>query len=108
MYRALDVFVGLNPEDATGTSMMEAAAMGLPTVAVESPAARTVIADGETGRIVSPSEVPDALASLLDDPATRRDMGRRARARAEQRFDRRHIDEQVLRVYERTLEEGLA
>ena len=106
-FRALDMFVALDPRDWETTAMMEAAALGVPTVAIDSPAARTVVADGRSGRIVSDDALVEVLRSLLDDPATRRELGRGALARARERFDRRHVEEQMLGVYERTLRRGL-
>lgn len=102
-YRALDLYLGFAPHDAVGQALMNAAAMQVPSVAIDSPGARSVIVDHETGRVARPTDFLDTTAAVLGDGKRMRDMGVRARARAEQRFDRRQIDEQVLRAYDRIL-----
>jgi glycosyltransferase involved in cell wall biosynthesis len=102
-YRALDLYAGFDPNDAVGQALMNAAAMRVPAVAIDSPAARSVIVDFETGRIAAPVDFLDTTAAVLSDSKRLADMGIRARARAEQRFDRRQIDEQILRAYDRVL-----
>ncbi|MFU8802460.1 MAG: glycosyltransferase [Bradymonadaceae bacterium] len=86
--------------------LMEAAAMGLAAVALESPTTRSIIVDGQTGHLVSPGapdEFTRALQLLLERPTIRREIAHRARARARDRFDRRAVDEQILRLYDETL-----
>lgn len=102
-YRSLDVYLDLDERDSNGEELMQAAAMRVPVVAVNSPAARTVIVDFETGRIAEPDELKDVLVEVIGDPKRASDMGIRARARAEHRFDRQQIDEQILGIYDRIL-----
>ncbi len=104
MLATMDAFVSLDSTDAVGTDLMAAAAMRIIAVAVESAAARTVIVDHETGRIAQPDAVAKAISEVLGDPKRMADMSIRARARAEQRFDRTQIDEQLLTIYDRLLD----
>lgn len=68
---------------------IEAGLCGLPTVSTEVPGAHTVIEHGTTG-FVHPHDDIDALADscarLLEDPQTRRRMGRAARERCVEHF----------------------
>jgi glycosyltransferase involved in cell wall biosynthesis len=65
--------------------VVEYQAAGLPVVASRCGQLDRLIADGETGHLVAPGDVPALAASLLAlhrDPALRRRMGERARRRA--------------------------
>lgn len=83
--RGCDVSVSVPASDATSVSLLESMACALPVVVSDLPANRQWIsADG--GVIVDggdPAAVAAALAALRDDPARRRRMGRRNRARIE-------------------------
>ena len=71
---------------AFGGALLDAMARGLPTVAVESDAARQLIVDGETGRIVSAipeSEFPRRAFGIIEDEALAARYGAAGRARAE-------------------------
>jgi phosphatidylinositol alpha-1,6-mannosyltransferase len=92
-YRAGHVFAmpcrsragGLEVE-GWGNVFIEAAACARPVVVGDSGGARESLVDGETGILVRgsrPSEVADAVASLLEDPARAEAMGAAGRARVE-------------------------
>ena len=64
-------------------TVMEAAALGTPSVAIAEGGLRESIVDGETGLLAeSPAELPDAVARVVRDPALRERLGDRARERA--------------------------
>ena len=97
LYGAGDVFSmscrnrwGGLEQEGFGIVFVEAAAAGVPAVAGDSGGSAEAVAHGETGLVVrrpaAPDQVADALADLLDDDARRREMGRRARQRAENEF----------------------
>lgn len=102
LYGAADVFAmccrtrwaGLEPE-GFGIVFLEAAACGVPQVAGDSGGAADAVVDGETGIVVrrprDVADVADALQRLLGDPALRRRMGDRSRARAEAEFTYDHL-----------------
>jgi phosphatidylinositol alpha-1,6-mannosyltransferase len=73
-------------QEGFGIVFLEAAAAGVPQVAGDSGGAAEAVAEGETGLVVSrpddPAAVAEAIARLLDDPATRARMGAAGRARA--------------------------
>lgn len=66
-------------QESFGRGAVEAMALGVPTVCLESGALQAIVRDGETGRICR-EETPEALArtlrQLLDSPAEREAMGR--------------------------------
>ena len=69
-YAAADVFVTASWREGFPRSAMEAAAMGLPTVATDIRGNRQVIADGETGLLVpvrDPAGIRSAVAQLVAD-----------------------------------------
>jgi glycosyltransferase involved in cell wall biosynthesis len=94
---AADLFVLSSVNEGMAWVLMEAAASGLATVTTDVSGARYAVADGETGLVVppgAPDALGDAMAALLQDPARREAMGRRARVRAETLFsERRMLDE---------------
>jgi glycosyltransferase involved in cell wall biosynthesis len=101
LYRALDVAV-LSSHPVVETlpvTLIEAAASGVAAVATDVGSVRDVVADGETGYIVPPSDeaaLAGRMRELLADATLRERFGREARARAERRFDERDM----LRRYE--------
>jgi len=97
LYGAGDVFSmscrnrwGGLEQEGFGIVFVEAAAAGVPAVAGESGGSAEAVVHGETGLVVprpdASDQVADALADLLDDETRRREMGRRARQRAEVEF----------------------
>jgi glycosyltransferase involved in cell wall biosynthesis len=87
-----------------GNVVIEAAAMGIPTVGTDIVGLRDSIVDGETGLLV-PLKDPEALASALErlftDEQMRTSMGRRARERATKMYDAKKINAAVLEEYDR-------
>ena len=76
-------------EVALGGAVLDAMARGVPAVAVDSDAARELVVDGETGRIVPAepeSELPRRAFGILEDEALARRYGAAAAARAAEQF----------------------
>ena len=74
---------------AHGGAILDAMARGVPAVAVEGDAARQLVVDGVTGRVVPPrpeSEFPRRAFDILEDDALAARWGAAARARAEAEF----------------------
>ena len=88
-YRAADVFLFASETETQGLVLAEAAACGLPAVAVDAPGCDEVVRDGETGILTKgdPAGLAEAVIGLLLDPERRRAMGRRARELAERLYD---------------------
>ena len=84
--RAGDVLVSLLDRTNTNNPTLEAMAVGLPIVALETGATREVVEAGVSGWILDPSalpELPSLLVRVLSDPDALRRAGANARARIE-------------------------
>jgi glycosyltransferase involved in cell wall biosynthesis len=92
-----DVFCLPSYREGFPTSVIEAAAAGVPTVASRIPGLVDAVEDGTTGLLVDARDVPQlsaALGGLLDDRVKARAMGAAARSRVRERFSRqRSIDD---------------
>jgi glycosyltransferase involved in cell wall biosynthesis len=77
-------------------SLIEAAAAGVPAVATAVGGVPELVADGETGLLVPPGDtaaLAAALGRLIAEPDRALELGRAARARAEERFSlERQVD----------------
>lgn len=75
--------------------------MGRPVITTDAPGCRETVIDGENGFLVPVRDV-DALAErmsrFIEQPALIETMGRRSRQLAEERFDVRRINAQLLAV----------
>jgi glycosyltransferase involved in cell wall biosynthesis len=88
-YQAADLFLFASETETQGLVLAEAAACGLPAVAVIAPGCDEVVRDGETGILTkgNPAALAEAAIGLLLDGDRRQAMGERARQVAEQAFD---------------------
>jgi glycosyltransferase involved in cell wall biosynthesis len=100
-YRAADAFLFASETETQGLVLAEAAACGVPAVAVSAPGCEEVVRDGETGLLTKndATALADAAIGLLLDEPRRRHMGRAARAAAEQEFDARLQIDRTVAVY---------
>lgn len=101
-YTAADIFVTASWREGFPRSAMEAAAMGLPTVATDIRGNRQVITHGETGLLVPVRDdeaIAAAVAELATDPARRATMSEAARARAAAEFDQQRVIDRTLDAY---------
>lgn len=83
--RHLDVLVAPSRQEPFGTVLAEAMAAGTPVVATRVGGLAEVVADGETGRLVTPGSPDELAAAVLEVLGRRAQMGAAARRRA-QRF----------------------
>jgi glycosyltransferase involved in cell wall biosynthesis len=100
-YRAADLFLFASETETQGLVLAEAAACGLPAVAVDAPGSAEVVHDGDTGLLTKgdPATLAEAAIGLLIDPARRTAMGARARQLAEREFDVALQIDRTLDVY---------
>lgn len=100
-YQAADLFLFASETETQGLVLAEAAACGLPAVAVAAPGCEEVILDGQTGLLTKsdPAALAEAVIGLLLDEGRRRAMGRLARQVAERDFDVRLQIDRTLAVY---------
>ena len=81
-YANMDLFVFPSHTDTFGNVVLEALASGVPAVVTPDGGPRTIVRDGETGRIVPDAEFTTAVAGILGDPARHAAMRAAARAYA--------------------------
>jgi glycosyltransferase involved in cell wall biosynthesis len=80
--RASHCLVAASPREGMPNAVLEAMACGLPVIARRAPGYEEVVRDGATGRLFAGGDVDDLARcgeSLLTDPTTRAEMGRRGR-----------------------------
>jgi len=93
-------------EVACGGAILDGMAVGLPAVAVTSAAARQLVVDGETGRLVAAdpeSEFPRRALNVIEDDALAARFGAAARARAATVFPGARMAADVVAAVEATL-----
>lgn len=90
-YSSADLFAFPSLTDTLGQVVMESQACGLPALVTDEGGPKTIVVDGETGRVVKrndPVAWCTAIEQLLDDAATRKRMGAAAAERL-QKFNLR-------------------
>lgn len=104
MLAAMDVFCLPSYREGYPVSVIEAGAMGLPSIVTDVRGCREAVVDGLNGLLVPARQVEplaDAIRRLHDDVDLRRQLGCGARRRAEELFDERRVVRQVIAAYER-------
>jgi glycosyltransferase involved in cell wall biosynthesis len=104
LYAQMDVLVLPSHREGFPRAPMEAAAMGVPTVATNIRGCREVVVAGESGLLVplrDPPALAAALSRLLREPALRQTMGEAARRRALSHFDEQVVFARVADTYRR-------
>jgi glycosyltransferase involved in cell wall biosynthesis len=81
-YAKMDLFVFPSHTDTFGNVVLEALASGVPAIVTPDGGPRTIVRDGETGRIARDEEFAAAIAGILADPARHARMRLAARAYA--------------------------
>jgi glycosyltransferase involved in cell wall biosynthesis len=108
LYLAADLFVAPSCwDDPSPLVLYEAAAAGLPVVSTKRGGIPEIVQDGVTGVLVDDAadtdRLADAIEALLADEDRRREMGERARQRAEERFSWEYVAERTAEVYRTVL-----
>ncbi|MFQ5519884.1 MAG: glycosyltransferase [Candidatus Methylomirabilia bacterium] len=104
-YRAADLLFFASESETQGLVLAEAAASGLPAVAVSASGVDEAVVQGDTGILVKPEPraLADAAITLLLDPARRRAIAERARRLAEREFCARRQTGRVEALYQALL-----
>lgn len=103
---ASDVLLLPSEQESFGLAALEAMAVQVPVIASRVGGLPEVIDDGETGYLSAVGDVDkmaDDAARLLMDPKLRKEMARRARASAIERYSTHKIIPQYIEFYERIL-----
>ena len=109
-YAALDLYVAPQRWEGFGLTVLEAMASGVPVVATRVGAFEELVADGVTGRLVPPSDVPAleaAISPILDDGDTRNRLADACRPHVEQNFKIETEAQSLVATYRRLLSEEL-
>ncbi len=99
---AMDVFVLSSVTEGLAVTLLEAMAARRPVVATRVGGNAEVVVDGETGRLVRPSDpvaLADAMLEVMARPPAAEAMGRAGRARVEARFSTRAMVDAYERLY---------
>lgn len=91
LYQRCDVFAVPSNYESFGLVFLEAMAWGKPVIGCRAGGMPEVIADGETGFLLEPGDVPGlgvTIARLAQDESLRQRLGQAARQRAVALFDR--------------------
>jgi glycosyltransferase involved in cell wall biosynthesis len=86
--------------------VIEAAAMGLPTVGTRIYGLIDAIEEGATGLLVPPRDIPalaEAMRTMLDEPDLLARLGRTARTRCVEYFDAERVNVLVAEEYARLI-----
>jgi len=81
-YADMDLLVFPSHTDTFGNVVLEALASGVPAIVTPDGGPKTIVCDGETGRIVPDESFAPAIAAILADPAKHAAMRQAARAYA--------------------------
>ncbi len=103
---AADLFVLPSLAEPFGLAIVEAMALGRPVIAARTGGPGEIVVDGETGRLVEPSDprmLSAAIATLNADPAMCARMGEAGRARYEECYTTARMARATLEVYELAL-----
>ncbi len=101
-YAASDIMVLPSYREGFGLTLIEAAAMGLPTIGSDILGIREAMADGVTGLLVPPRDAQallKAMRTLVADASLRRRLGQAGRDRVERLFDSRTVWSGIVELY---------
>jgi glycosyltransferase involved in cell wall biosynthesis len=101
LYRAADAFVMSSLLEGFSSALLEAMAAALPVIVTDSPGCGEFVREENSGLIVpprDPASLTKAMASLIEDAQTRRELSERSSLRAA-RFDWPRVLDQYLQVY---------
>lgn len=112
LYKLMNVLVLPSLFEGVPRVIMEASAMGTPSVVTDVKGNREAVVPGRNGLLVPLGDVPAltaAILRILNEPGTAQAMSREARRMAAERFDERLVFDRVKIEYARLLhEKGLS
>jgi glycosyltransferase involved in cell wall biosynthesis len=108
-FAAADLFVHGALIEASGNAILEALASGVPVVCTDAGGPAEYVLDGVGGFVVpvaDPAAMAERIARLLRDHDLRRELGRRARERAQAMFAYERMIADTLAVYDSVLSDA--
>jgi glycosyltransferase involved in cell wall biosynthesis len=105
-FAAADIAVVPSMFEGFGLPAAEAMACEVPVIAFAAGALPELVADGETGILVPPADVPKlaaAIKKLVEDKELRLSMAKAARKRVQQKFNWQQAAKQILEVYQEVI-----
>jgi glycosyltransferase involved in cell wall biosynthesis len=106
VYAAFDLFLLSSRREGLPNSILEAMAMGVPTVTTDVAGAKELVVDGATGYVLPQGDakgLADALNAIAANRALRQKMAQASRERVEREFSFDNRLRQVEALYERVL-----
>lgn len=103
----MDIFAFPSLWEGMPRALLEALAMGRPSVATDIGGSRELVIDGETGLLVPPSDagaLRDALREMLASPERRARFGQAARQRIERKFSAQSVADAHDQLYQELLD----
>ena len=105
-YMKSDCFVMPSYREGFPNTVMEAGAMGLPSVVTDINGSREIIIHGENGLIVPPKNTDalyEAMKQMVEDASVREKMTTNARPFIESRFEKSFVQGCLIKFYEEIL-----
>lgn len=105
-YLKSDCFIMPSYREGFPNTVIEAGAMGLPSIVTDINGSREIIVDGENGLIVPPQTVQtlyDAMERMMDDKELREKMHQNARPMIASRFEKNFVQGCLMGFYDEVL-----
>lgn len=105
-YAMADCFVFPSYREGMPNVVLEAGAMGLPSIVTDINGSREIIIEGENGTIVPPRDVDslyDAMEKMMTEDEWRNGMAKRARSLIAERYDQTYVCNCLLEYYREVL-----
>lgn len=105
-YAMADCFVFPSYREGMPNVVLEAGAMGLPSIVTDINGSREIIIEGENGTIVSPRDVDSlyvAMEKMMTEDEWRNGMAKRARSLIAERYDQTYVCNCLLEYYREVL-----
>ena len=100
-FNASDIYCLPSFREGFGSTIIEAAACGIPAIGSNIYGITDAIIDGETGVLVEKGDVyalASAMLSLANDPSIRKKMGESAKQRALEKFHQQRLSEELMMI----------
>ncbi|UCH65038.1 MAG: glycosyltransferase family 4 protein [Ignavibacterium sp.] len=103
---AMDIFVIPSHSEAFGVALVEAMAMGKPSVCSNSDGILDIAVDGETGYLFEKKDADDLIDKiemLINSPVKREEYGRAARKRVVEHFEFNKLIDELVNTYKQII-----